>query len=96
MKLKFIFSLAAGNSFAHVYDPKNGENVSSFIGKCLSSFNDQIELLCVFLKDTFLDVEESDLRYTYFLMLLRYIPELNVLVASTNIKQCLAWRYNST
>jgi len=27
--------LAAGNSFAHVYDPKNGENVSSFIGKIL-------------------------------------------------------------
>jgi hypothetical protein len=25
--------LAAGNSFAHVYDPKNGENVSNFIGK---------------------------------------------------------------
>ncbi|CAF5197014.1 unnamed protein product, partial [Rotaria magnacalcarata] len=23
--------IAAGNSFAHVYDPKNGENVSSFI-----------------------------------------------------------------
>jgi len=49
-----------------------------------------------FLKDTFLDVEESDLRYTYFLMLLRYIPELNVLIASTNIKQCLGWRYNNT
>lgn len=69
--------LAAGNSFAYVYDPKNGENVSSFI-------------------DTFLDAEESEARYTYFLVLLRYIPELNVLIASTNIKQCLAWRYKST
>jgi hypothetical protein len=52
--------------------------------------------VCRFFKDTFLDVEESELRYTYFLMLLRYIPELNILVASTNIKQCLGWRYNST
>jgi hypothetical protein len=27
------YLLAAGNSFAHVYDPKTGENVSNFIGK---------------------------------------------------------------
>ncbi|CAF0782811.1 unnamed protein product [Rotaria sp. Silwood1] len=69
--------IAAGNSFAHVYDPKNGENVSSFI-------------------DTFLNVEDNELRYSYFLILLRYIPELNILIASTNIKQCLGWRYNNT
>ncbi|CAF2703911.1 unnamed protein product [Rotaria sp. Silwood2] len=69
--------IAAGNSFAHVYDPKNGENVSSFI-------------------DTFLNVEDNELRYSYFLLLLRYIPELNILIASTNIKQCLGWRYNNT
>ena len=29
--------LAAGNSFALVYDPKNGENVSSFIGRVFSA-----------------------------------------------------------
>ncbi|CAF3091307.1 unnamed protein product [Rotaria socialis] len=69
--------IAAGNSFAHVYDPKNGENVSSFI-------------------DTFLSVEDSELRYSYFLILLRYVPELNVLIASTNLKQCLGWRYKNT
>jgi len=86
--------LAAGNSFAHVYDPKNGENVSSFIGKILW-FNNHFHSI-VFSQDTFLDVEDSDLRYSYFLILLRYIPELNILIASTNIKQCLGWRYNST
>ena len=89
-----ICCIAAGNSFAHVFDPKNGENVSSFIGKFL--LFKTIQLNSFSLKDTFLDVEESDLRYTYFLILLRYIPELNILVASTNLKQCLAWRYNST
>jgi hypothetical protein len=31
--VNYLCILAAGNSFAHVYDPKNGENVSSFIGK---------------------------------------------------------------
>jgi hypothetical protein len=46
--------------------------------------------------DTFLSVEDSELRYSYFLILLRYVPELNVLIASTNTKQCLGWRYNNT
>ncbi len=55
-----------------------------------------IEFICIYLKDTFLNVEDSELRYSYFLILLRYVPELNVLIASTNIKQCLGWRYNNT
>jgi WD40 repeat protein len=35
-RLVFVV-LAAGNSFALVYDPKNGENVSSFIGRLCST-----------------------------------------------------------
>jgi hypothetical protein len=49
-----------------------------------------------YFKDTFLNVEESDLRYSYVIILLRFLPESNVLIASTNIKQCLGWRYNNT
>ena len=34
--MRLVRLLAAGSSFAFVYDPKNGENVSTFIGMCLS------------------------------------------------------------
>ncbi|CAF0729498.1 unnamed protein product [Adineta steineri] len=44
--------------------------------------------------DTFLSIEGKEAHY--FLILLRYIPELNIVIASTNIKQFNEWHYKTT
>ncbi|CAF0968850.1 unnamed protein product [Adineta ricciae] len=74
--------IAAGQHYAEVIDPKSGESVSSFI-------------------DTFLNADEKladndKNRPNYCLVCLRYIPELNIVVASTNTKQFHAWYYKKT
>ncbi|UJR37707.1 hypothetical protein I4U23_030402 [Adineta vaga] len=74
--------IAAGQHYADVYDPKSGEKVSSFI-------------------DTFLNADEKHSdndknKPNYCLVSLRYLPEMNIVVASTNTKQFLAWYYKKT
>eukprot|EP00105_Crassostrea_gigas_P018916 XP_011437175.1 PREDICTED: uncharacterized protein LOC105335121 isoform X1 [Crassostrea gigas] len=63
--------VAGGTSYASLFDPKSGDNVSDFIG-------------------TFQQQEEEK----YQLQILKYIPELNEVIASTSRRHLVVWKYN--
>ncbi|KAK3098170.1 hypothetical protein FSP39_016842 [Pinctada imbricata] len=65
--------VAGGTSYASLFDPKSGDNVSDFIG-------------------TFQQQEEEK----YQLQILKYFPELNVVISSTSRRHLIVWKYNSS
>ncbi|XP_064651058.1 uncharacterized WD repeat-containing protein alr3466-like isoform X2 [Lineus longissimus] len=62
-----------GTSYAQLFDPKSGDNVSDFIG-------------------TFQIQEEEK----YHLQVLKYLPEVNLVVGSTSRRHLLVWKYQSS
>lgn len=78
-KNKTIWAIA-GTSSAYIYDPKSGENVTDFVD--------------TFSQDKLTNNSMANINQHYYLQLISYFNDFNIMVTTTSRKQLIVFKYN--